>query len=538
MKESCLIGRAAARAIILCACGFLAAACHDVVNSGGSAAFSVGGNVAGLVQGASVELANSDGDSVTVAANGVFAFSVSLPVGATYGVTVFEQPSGENCTVGNGSGTIMGAGVVNVSVACTPEVYGVGGSVSGLLPGRSLVLQDNGNSSTTVSADGAFSFSAGVPSGSNYAITVRSQPDGQSCAITSGSGTIAAGDVLDVSVVCSDDTYNVGVAVSGVNAAGLTLENNGGDPLSISRNGSFNFDTPIASGSTYAVTVSSQPIGEVCTVTQGAGAGTVTDANVAGIVVACVPNLYSVAGTLSGLYAGRSLLVQDDGGNTTTLAANGGFSFSAPVASGSNYAVTVLTQPVGQTCSITGGSGTVAGANIAGVAISCSDNTYNVGFTVSGLIDSGLILQNNGADNLAVSSNGTFNFPTAQPTGSNYLVAILTQPANETCAVTNGSGTVVGANIANILVTCTGEWTWVGGSNTNGAKGMYGIEGTPSTNNMPGARYEAATFTGASGRFWLFGGYGLIRPRAPVTSTTCGRTTLDPAPGRGSADRT
>ena len=170
----------------------------------------------------------------------------------------------------------------------------------------------------------------------------------------------------------------------------------------------------------------------------------------------------------------------------------------------------MLTQPVGQTCSITGGSGTVAGANIAGVAISCSDNTYNVGFTVSGLIDSGLIfLQNNGADNLAVSSNGTFNFPTAQPTGSNYLVAILTQPANETCAVTNGSGTVVGAeNIANILVTCTGEWTWVGGSNTNGAKGMYGIEGTPSTNNMPGARYEAATFTGASGRFWLFGGYG------------------------------
>jgi hypothetical protein len=508
MKEFLVAGRACARVMILCASGFLAAACHDVVNSGGSAAFSVSGNVTGLVQGASVELANSDGDSLTVAANGVFAFSVSLPVGATYGVTVFEQPSGESCTVGNGSGTIMGAGVVNVSVVCTPEVYGVGGSVSGLLPGRSVVLQDNGNSSTTVSADGAFSFSAGVPSGSNYAVTVRSQPDGQSCAITSGSGTIAAGDVLDVSVVCSDNTYNVGVAVSGVNAAGLTLENNGGDPLSISRNGSFNFDTPIASGSTYAVTVSSQPIGEVCTVTQGAGAGIVTDTNIAGIAVACVPNLYSVAGTLSGLYAGRSLLVQDDGGNTTTLAANGGFSFSTQVASGSNYSVTLLTQPVGQTCSITGGSGTVSGANIAGVAISCSDNTYNVGFTVSGLIDSGLILQNNGADNLAVSSNGTFNFPTPQLTGSSYSVAILTQPANETCAVTNGSGTVVGTNITNILVTCTGEWTWVGGSNTNGAKGMYGIEGTPSTGNMPGARYEAATFTGASGRFWLFGGYG------------------------------
>ncbi|HEY3849789.1 MAG TPA: kelch repeat-containing protein [Steroidobacteraceae bacterium] len=506
MREFFAGGRTCVRAMILCASGFLAAACHDVVNSGGSAAFTVGGNVAGLVQGASVELANSDGDSVTVGANGVFAFAVSVPVGATYGVTVFEQPSGESCTVGNGSGTVMGAGIVNVSVVCTPEVYGVGGSVSGLLPGRSLVLQDNGGSNSTVSADGAFSFSAGVPSGSNYAVTVRSQPDGQSCAIINGSGTIAAGDVLDVSVVCSDDTYNVGVAVTGVNAAGLTLEDNGGDPLSVSRNGSFNFDTPIASGSTYAVTVSGQPLGEVCTVTQGAGI--VTDANVAGIAVACVPNLYSVAGSLSGLYAGRSLVVQDDGGNSTTLAADGAFSFTAPVASGSNYAVTVATQPVGQTCSISGGSGTVAGANVAGVAISCSDNTYNVGFTVSGLIDSGLILQDNGADNLAVSSNGTFNFPTPQPTGSNYSVTILTQPANETCAVTNATGTVVGTNITDILVTCTGEWTWVGGSNTSGAAGLYGIEGTASTGNMPGARYEAATFADASGQFWLFGGYG------------------------------
>jgi N-acetylneuraminic acid mutarotase len=506
MKEFCRIGRVGVRAIILCASGFLAAACHDVVNSGGSAAFTVGGNVAGLVQGASVELANTDGDSVSVAANGVFAFGVSLPVGATYDVTVFEQPLGESCTVGSGSGTVMGAGIVNVSVVCTPEVYGVGGSVGGLMPGRSLVLQDNGGSNTTVSADGAFSFSAGVPSGSNYAVTVRSQPDGQSCAITNGSGTIAAGDVLDVSVVCSDDTYNVGVVVSGVNAAGLTLENDGGDPLSIARNGSFNFDTPIPSGSTYAVTVSSQPIGEVCTVSQGAG--TVIDANVAAIAVTCVPNLYSVAGTLSGLYAGRSLIVQDDGGNSTTLAANGSFSFTAPVASGSNYAVTVLTQPVGQTCSIADGSGTVSGANVGNVTITCSDNTYNISFTVSGLIDSGLILQNNGADNLTVSSNGSFNFPTPLATGSNYSVAILTQPVNETCAVTNGSGTVVGTNITDILVTCTGEWTWVGGLNTNGAKGLYGIEGTASTGNMPGARYEASTFTDTSGRFWLFGGYG------------------------------
>ena len=129
--------------------------------------------------------------------------------------------------------------------------------------------------------------------------------------------------------------------------------------------------------------------------------------------------------------------------------------------------------------------------------------------------DSGLIVQNNSTDNLPVSSNGIFNFATPQPTGSNYSVTILMQPANETCAVTNGSGTIVGANITDVLITCTGEWTWVGGSNTDGVQGSYGIEGTPSALNMPGARFEAATFTDAAGRFWLFGGYGLDSAASP-----------------------
>jgi N-acetylneuraminic acid mutarotase len=508
MKKMPRLARTAcARVLMLCAASLATAACHVVANSGGAAAFTVGGSVTGLVGGAGVVLANSDGDSVTVPANGAFAFGVALPVGANYVVTVFEQPMGESCTVGNASGTVTGASVVNVTVVCVPQVYGVGGSVSGLLPGRSLVLEDNGGNATALSADGAFSFSTGVPSGSNYAVTVRTQPDGQSCAITNGSGTIAAGDVLDVAVVCSDDAYNVGVTVSGVNAAGLILDNEGGDPLSISRNGSFNFNAPVAGGSPYAVTISSQPIGEVCSVSQGTG--TVIDANVAGIPVVCVPNLYSISGTLSGLYSGRSIVLQDDGGNTTTLTANGGFTFSAKVASGSSYAVTVLTQPVGQTCSITHGSGPVSGADVGTVAVACSDNSYNVGVTVSGLIDSGLILQDNGADSLSVSSNGMLNFNTPLPTGSAYSVTVLTQPANEVCAVTNGSGTILGSNVANVLVTCTGEWTWVAGSSTNGMGGAYGTPGSPSTANMPGARYEASSFIDSSGRFWLFGGYGL-----------------------------
>jgi hypothetical protein len=57
----------------------------------------------------------------------------------------------------------------------------------------------------------------------------------------------------------------------------------------------------------------------------------------------------------------------------------------------------------------------------------------------------------------------------------------------------------------------TKQWTWVGGSDTGGAKGVYGTLSTPSASNIPGARGSqglAVTWTDSSGNFWLFGGVG------------------------------
>ncbi len=52
----------------------------------------------------------------------------------------------------------------------------------------------------------------------------------------------------------------------------------------------------------------------------------------------------------------------------------------------------------------------------------------------------------------------------------------------------------------------TGEWTWEGGSTTPGAAGVYGTQGQPSPNNIPGARWDASSWVDASGNLWLFGG--------------------------------
>ncbi len=56
----------------------------------------------------------------------------------------------------------------------------------------------------------------------------------------------------------------------------------------------------------------------------------------------------------------------------------------------------------------------------------------------------------------------------------------------------------------------TGEWGWMGGSNSLGVgqKGVYGMLGTPAPGNFPGARYGASSWTDSGGHLWLFGGQG------------------------------
>ncbi len=168
---------------------------------------------------------------------------------------------------------------------------------------------------------------------------------------------------------------------------------------------------------------------------------------------------YTVGGTVSGL-AGSGLVLQNNGGNNLTVGASGAFTFSAALASGSSYAVTVLTQPSSpsQTCSITsGGSGNVGSANVTSVQVTCVTNTYSVGGTVSGLDSSGLVLQNNGGNDLAISANGSFSFAAPVASGAGYAVTIKSQPNAgplQNCAVTNGSGTVTNAAVASVTVTC------------------------------------------------------------------------------------
>jgi len=54
----------------------------------------------------------------------------------------------------------------------------------------------------------------------------------------------------------------------------------------------------------------------------------------------------------------------------------------------------------------------------------------------------------------------------------------------------------------------TNQWTWVSGSASLNASGIYGTLGSPAAANSPGARYQGVTWVDKSGNLWLFGGWG------------------------------
>ena len=168
---------------------------------------------------------------------------------------------------------------------------------------------------------------------------------------------------------------------------------------------------------------------------------------------------YTIGGNVSGL-AGGGLVLQQGGGDDLAIAADGSFTFATPVIDGGGYVVIVSVQPTDQTCVVANGKGTVAGANVTDVDVTCATippATYRIGGHVSGLAGSGLVLQQNGGDDLAIAADGTFTFATPVQDGGAYSVTVLTQPGNpqQTCTVADGSGTVDGADVTDVAVACS-----------------------------------------------------------------------------------
>jgi hypothetical protein len=284
--------------------------------------------------------------------------------------------------------------------------------------------------------------------------------DGDGDGRDGGGDASTSADVQDASSLDAADappTYAIGGTVVGLNGSGLVLLDNGGDALPVVSAGqttTFKFPGRLRSGDTYDVSIQTQPSNPAQSCVLAGASGTVQNGDVSSVVVNCGTNTYTIGGTVSGL-AG-TLVLANNGGDDLTLTSDGSFAFSVPVASQSTYDVTVVTQPGSpkQNCVLSNATGTVQTAPVTSVSVACTTYTYSVGGNISGLTTAGVVLQNNGGDNLSVPANGPFTFATPVQSGKTYDVRIFSAPADKTCPITNGTGTVTAGPITNVVVSC------------------------------------------------------------------------------------
>jgi Bacterial Ig-like domain (group 2)/Galactose oxidase, central domain len=310
---------------------------------------------------------------------------------------------------------VLGCAVGGSSSSRATVTYNIGGTVSGL-SGTGLVLQDNGGNNLTVSANGSFTFTAALSSGTAYSVTVFSQPSNpaQTCGVTAGgSGTVASANVTSVVVTCIT-IYTIGGTVSGLSGTGLVLQNNVGNNLSVSANGSFTFTTAIASGGSYNVTVFSQPSSpaQTCGVTAG-GSGTVASANVTSVVVTCI-------GSAGFVLTGSMTAARDE--HTATLLNNG----NVLVAGGFNSTTAIASAELYDPAT---GSFTVTGSMTAA----------RVGYTAT-LLNNGMVLIAGGDNAVGIVASAELYNPA---TGSFTATGSMTSPRYTHTATLLNNGKVL-----------------------------------------------------------------------------------------------
>jgi hypothetical protein len=470
------------------------------------ATYTVGGSVSGLsgTVGLRLSIAGAAASDLSRSTDGAFTFSTAALTGQSYAVTVQSHPSGQTCVVLDGTGEIGTSNITDVSVVCLANRT-VGGTVSGLSGTVALRLSiDDGvaTSDLSIGTNGSFTFPEVAFSGETYAVTVQSQPSGQTCTVGNGTGTIGSVNITNVSVTCTGTApavRTVGGSLTGLTGTvvlRIAVDSvPSANDLTLSTNGSFTFSHQLTAGQAYAVSVQTQPAGQTCSVSSGSGV--IASANVTNVLVTCASSAptFTVGGSVSGLTGTVVLRMMVQGiaeGFDVSRSVNGSFTFGEALTSGQVYSVAVHSQPNGQTCAVSDGSGTIGSANISNISVVCTTNTFTIGGSVVGLSSGTVVLRIrvNGVvvgSGLSLSANGPYTFPNTLTTGQTYAIEIQTQPSGHTCVVGNASGTMGTTNIVVVSVTCSLSCPATDGSNIGG----LGFNGTVSYSDLTTA---AATF--------------------------------------------
>ncbi len=242
--------------------------------------------------------------------------------------------------------------------------------------------------------------------------------------------------------------------------------------------------------------------------------------------------------SVSGLQQGKNVVLksgQSTAANVFTenealgITTDGTYSFGS-FSSGTSYNITVLQQPVSQTCTVSEGEGTLSASTT--VVVTCSSESYTVSGTVVGLYSGqSVTLQNNSGDDLTVSSNTSFSFTTKVAQGATYLVTVKTQPTGQTCTPNLNSG-VVSDNVSDVSIICSYTVYTVSGSvsglsgtlvlqNNYGSDQTLTSDGSFSFQVASSAKYNVRVKTQPNGKCVVSNGSGTTSADVDNVSVGC-----------------
>jgi hypothetical protein len=158
-------------------------------------------------------------------------------------------------------------------------------------------------------------------------------------------------------------------AISGLNRAGLVLENKGKEYVVPDSATTFQFTDLVANDSEFEILVKTNPTGQVCTPSNNKGRANYY--SYTQTIITCTTDLYTLGGTVNGL-TGTGLVLANGSITVAVPAGASTFTFGKTVPNKRPYGVTVLSQPAGQTCTVVNGAGEMPIGDRSDVIINCN----------------------------------------------------------------------------------------------------------------------------------------------------------------------
>jgi hypothetical protein len=162
----------------------------------------------------------------------------------------------------------------------------IGGTLSGLGTGLSVVLSNNGADTLSLAANGNFVFATKVAASAAYSVAVVTQPIAQTCSVSNATGKVnnAGSDIDNIAVSCIT-TSSVAVTVTGLAAGSSINLSDGVTQLAVAANGTYAFPGVVAPQTKYTVTFSQPAAPGTCTSLNATGQ--IPAGGVVNVIVTC-----------------------------------------------------------------------------------------------------------------------------------------------------------------------------------------------------------------------------------------------------------